>query len=82
MQKLRTLSHARLAPIWTSVQLGLPLDGEDGRTAQVMREHPEWYDTWDQLVETPGREVEVDGVNGDSPYRLRGEWGGLQCDEI
>jgi hypothetical protein len=63
MQELRTISHARLALIWTSAQLDVPLEGEDERTAKVMREHPEYYDTWDQLVESPGQEVERDGVN-------------------
>ncbi len=62
-REMRELSHKRLGLIWTSVKLGLPLEGEAGRTAQVMREHPEWHDLWDQLVESPGREVERDGVN-------------------
>ncbi len=60
---LRTLSRLRLQMIWESAQLGMPLEDEEARTAQVMQEHPEYAGLWARLDTVSDAELEKDGVN-------------------
>lgn len=60
---MRELSHERNYALWQSAKQGDPLEGEDARLAQVMRDHPEYYDTWDHLNEFGREQVVLNGVN-------------------
>lgn len=60
---LRELSHERFYTLWQRAKAGEPLEDEDVRTIQAMRDHPEYYDTWEHANEFLQEQVTVNGVN-------------------
>jgi hypothetical protein len=62
--KLRHLTHTHLGYVWKLGLAGAELEGEDAVTMEVLRQHPEYSDLWEQ-AELPLSEEEVlrDGVN-------------------
>jgi hypothetical protein len=62
-QPLRHYSRQHTAILWQQSRLGVELTGEEGRLVKAMREHPEYYDLWDNLDGIGDDEVERDGVN-------------------
>jgi hypothetical protein len=60
---LRELSHERHYTLWQVAKQGAAFEGEDARLVQAMREHPEYYDTWEHLTEFGREKVEINGVN-------------------
>ncbi len=63
MSQLKSLTRQRLRIIWDTAQLGLPLEGEDAQTAEIMREHTEWHHVWARADQLSDAEIERDGVN-------------------
>jgi hypothetical protein len=62
-QSLRALTRQRTHLIWEMAQQGAPLNEEDTRLVNVMREHPEYRHVWEQLDELTDAEIERGGVN-------------------
>lgn len=62
---MRSLSRFHIGGIWKRGQAGEPLEGEDATYYQVMLQHPEYREFWEQAGELGDREVMIDGVN---PY--------------
>ncbi len=64
LAELRHLTRARVGLIWEAVMNGEKLEGEDALTAEMLKQHPEYYDIWEQ-AETlpPDQEVLRDGAN-------------------
>ena len=60
---LRELSHERHYALWQAAKQGATFEGEDARIVQAMRDHPEYYDTWEHLTEFGQAQVELNGVN-------------------
>jgi len=60
----RYLGRAHLGDTWEMAMAGAELEGEDATMAEVLKQHPEYFDLWEQ-VDTlpPGEEVLRDGVN-------------------
>jgi len=62
--KLRYLTRARLGLIWEMVMAEAELEGEDAVFAKVLKQHPEYFDVWEQAdTLPPDEEVLRDGVN-------------------
>ncbi len=61
--QLRELSHERVYLIWRTAKLGGHLDGDDAQLAQVLREHPEYYEVWDHANEFLQEQVVIEGAN-------------------
>jgi hypothetical protein len=62
--KLRYLTHARLGYVWKLGLAGAELEGEDAVTVEVLKQHPEYFDLWEQAeLLPPDEEVLRDGVN-------------------
>jgi hypothetical protein len=62
-REMKTLTRQRLRLVWESVQLNVPLKGEEAHLARAMREHPEYSDLWGRLDELSDEEIERGGVN-------------------
>jgi len=62
-RQFRTLTRTRLGLIWELAQAGGELDDESAQLAEVMEEHPEYYDVWEQAERFGSEEVATDGVN-------------------
>jgi hypothetical protein len=62
--RLRHLTRAHLGYVWKLGLAGAELEGEDAITLEVLKQHPEYFDLWEQ-AELPLSEEEVlrDGVN-------------------
>ena len=61
--EMRELSHERFYTLWQRAKAGEPLEDEDARTVQVMRDHPEYFDTWEHANEFLQEQVVINGVN-------------------
>ena len=49
---LREQSRQHFYNLWQLAKVGhAPTEGEDALLVQVMREHPEYYDTWAHAIE-------------------------------
>ncbi|MEA3396353.1 MAG: DUF1841 family protein [Chloroflexota bacterium] len=62
-QAMKAVSRSHLRQLWESDQHGEPLEGEEARMVQVMREHPEYAALWPRLDELTDAELEQGGVN-------------------
>ena len=62
-REMKALSRLQLRLLWEKAELGAPLQGEDARAIQVMREHPEYAALWPRLDTVSDAELERDGVN-------------------
>jgi len=62
-RELKSLSRQRLRLIWEMAQMGKIFDGEDAVLVEALREHPEYYEVWDQVDELSDEELVQDGVN-------------------
>jgi hypothetical protein len=60
---LREQSHERFYLLWQQAKLGAELEGDDARLVQAMRDHPEYYDTWEHANEFLQEQVTVNGAN-------------------
>jgi hypothetical protein len=60
---MRELSHERIYTLWQAAKANATLTGEDAQLVQAMREHPEYYDTWEHLTEFEREPVVINGVN-------------------
>jgi hypothetical protein len=62
-QSQRHYSRQHTFTLWQQSRSGVELTGEEGRLVRAMREHPAYYDLWDNLDGLSDDEVEWDGVN-------------------
>ena len=62
-REMKTISRLHLRLLWESAQHGVPLEGEEARTVQVMREHPEYAALWPRLDELSDAELKQGGVD-------------------
>ena len=60
---MRELSHERNYGLWQAAKQGATFEGEDARLVEAMRDHPEYYDTWEHLTEFGREQVVINGVN-------------------
>jgi hypothetical protein len=58
--EMRQTSRKRYSDIWQTAKLGGQLEGEDAQLAQVMRDHPEYYDIWESTTELPMEQTTLD----------------------
>jgi len=62
--RLRYLTRTHLGLIWELALAGADLEGEEARFAEVLKQHPEYFDIWEQATTLPPEEeVLRDGVN-------------------
>ncbi len=61
--ELRELSHERTYRLWQTAKLGGPLEDDDARLVQAMRDHPEYYAVWDHANEFLQEQVAIEGIN-------------------
>jgi hypothetical protein len=61
--QLRGVTRSRLGLIWELAQAGGELDEEDARLAEVLGQHPDYYDVWEAAQSMGTEEVTRDGVN-------------------
>jgi hypothetical protein len=62
--ELRYLTRARLGLIWEMVMAGAKLEGDEAILAEILKQHPEYSDTWESAaVLDPHEEVVQDGAN-------------------
>lgn len=61
--QLRGVTRSRLGLIWELVKAGGELDEEDARLAEVLEQHPDYYDVWEAAQSMEKEEVTRDGVN-------------------
>ena len=61
--QLRGVTRSRLGLIWELAQAGGELDEEDARLAEVLEQHPEYADVWEEAQSMGTEEVTRDGVN-------------------
>lgn len=61
--ELRELSHERTYRLWQAAKLGGPLEDDDARLVQAMRDHPEYYEVWDHANEFLQEQVVIEGAN-------------------
>ena len=62
--KLRHLTRAHLGIIWEMVKAGAKLEGEEAVMGKVLKQHPEYFDVWENAATAPTHEeVLRDGVN-------------------
>ena len=62
-RELKSLTRQRLRLVWEMAQMEMALDDEDAVTVKALREHPEYYEIWDQVDELSDEELIQDGVN-------------------
>jgi hypothetical protein len=62
-REMKDLSRQRLRLIWEMAQMGVVPDDEDAVLIQALREHPEYYEIWDQVDELSDEELIQDGVD-------------------
>ena len=62
---LRIVTRQYLHDVWKEANGGATLSGEDALLAKVMREHPEYHNTWEFAEVVGAEDVVIDGVN---PY--------------
>jgi hypothetical protein len=60
---LREQSHEHYYALWQRAKANERLEGEDALTAQIMRDHPEYYDVWEHANEFLQEQVTVNGAN-------------------
>ena len=60
---LREVSRARFQRIWETAHAGGDLDGEEAQLAEVMEQHPEYYEIWETAGSLGSGEVLVDEAN-------------------
>ncbi len=60
---MRQVSHERIMRLWQSARLGMQFEGEDALMVQAMRDHPEYYEVWEQANDYTGTQAEVEGVS-------------------
>ena len=60
---LREQSHEHYYALWQRAKRKERLEGEDALTAQIMRDHPEYYDVWEHANEFLQEPVIVNGAN-------------------
>lgn len=60
---LREVSRGHVGLIWELAQAGGALDEEDARLAEVLKQHPDYYDVWEEAQRMGGEEMTRDGVN-------------------
>lgn len=65
LAELRRLSRERTSLIWELAQAGGELEEEDARLAEVLDQHPEYYDVWKDRESLEPGTVDEEGVN---PY--------------
>jgi hypothetical protein len=61
--QLRNLLRTRLGLIWELAKVGGELDEEEARLAEVLKQHPEYTDIWEDAESLGSEEVTRDGVN-------------------
>jgi len=61
--RLRDLSRQRMGLIWELAQTGAELTDEDARLAEILRQHSEYQDVWEDAGSLGAQEVLRDGVN-------------------
>jgi hypothetical protein len=62
--ELRYLTRTRLGLIWEMVMAGAELEGEDATFAEILKQHPEYFDIWERAgILDPGEEITRDGAN-------------------
>ncbi len=62
--ELRYLTRARLGLIWERVMAGAELEGDEAVTAEILKQHPKYFDIWEQASTLPPEEeVLRDGAN-------------------
>ena len=62
-REMKDLTRQRLRLIWEMAQMGVVPNDEDAVLAQALREHPEYYEIWDQVDELSDEELIQDGLN-------------------
>ncbi len=61
---VREQSRRRFYDLWQAAKSGQePRDGEDAQLVQIMREHPEYYDTWAHAIEFGQELIPADSVD-------------------
>jgi hypothetical protein len=61
---LREQSRQHFYNLWQLAKVGhAPTEGEDALLVQVMREHPEYYDTWAHAIEFGQELIPAGGVD-------------------
>jgi hypothetical protein len=62
--ELRQLTRARLGLIWEMAMAGAELEGEEATFTEILKQHPEYFDIWEQAgILDPSEEVLRDGAN-------------------
>ena len=62
--EMRHLSRSYLGDIWKMAKARVELEGEDAVLAEVLKQHPEYSDVWEQAhTLSPDDETLRDGVN-------------------
>ena len=62
--ELRHLTRAHLGIIWEMTMAGAELEGDDAVTAEILKQHPRYFDVWEQAgALPPEEEVLRDGAN-------------------
>jgi len=62
--ELRYLTRARLGLIWEMTMSGVELEEEDAVFAEILKQHPEYFDIWERATTLPpDEEVLRDGTN-------------------
>lgn len=61
--ELRRLTRTRMGLIWEMANAGGDLDEEDARLVEVLKQHPEYHDVWEDPHSLGAEDVTRDGVN-------------------
>ncbi len=62
--ELRYLTRAHLGLIWDMVMAGAKLEGDEAVTAEILKQHPRYFDIWERAgTLPPEEEVLRDGAN-------------------
>ena len=62
--EMRHLSRSYLGNTWQMAIAGVELEGEEAVLAEVLKQHPEYWDVWEQAnALPPDEEILRDGVN-------------------
>ena len=62
-RELKSLNRRRLRLIWEMAQMGKIFDGENAVMVEALREHPEYYEIWEQVDELSDEELIQDGIH-------------------